>query len=82
MSRQIRSTSFKNSFSDFLKTSSVSLALASAADQPSRMMTADPVSEVEVPPFRLGIPQMVSTVSYMLSTSVCVWVWFISEVRY
>ena len=81
-SRQIRSRSFKNRFSDFLNIRSESFALASAADQPSRMMTAVPVSLVEEPPLRFGIPQMVRTMLYILSTRVCVWVWFSSAVRY
>lgn len=58
----MRSRIFRNSFSERLNVSSESFALASAADHPSRMMTAEPVSEVEEPPFRFGIPQIVKTV--------------------
>ena len=42
-----------------LKISSVAFALASAASHPSRRITAEPVSEVLVPPLRLGTPQIV-----------------------
>ena len=62
--------------------SSVFLAAEPACSQPSRKITALPVSLVDLPPFVVrGIEQMRRTCSYTASTSVSVWSWLSSSDR-
>ena len=74
-SRHMPNTKRRNLFSGDLNESSVFCAFVSASCQPSRYMTAAPVSEVLLPPFRLGI-QHISFIAFTMSsfkvcTSVC-----------